>query len=171
MVLDLRDEEALRAAWDRLERGLAARQPRPSVEGILVQAMVEHSAELILGAHEDAAFGPVLVFGRGGTGVEAAGQVALRPLPLQPGEIESLLEETLRAGSLEPAAASALRRAIAAFADGFCARRGELRSLEVNPLTVVEGPPHVVALDALALASGDAFSADAPPRSLVSAAR
>ena len=171
LALNLRDEEALRGAWDRLEDALATRRPSPSVEGILVQAMVEHSAELILGAHEDSAFGPVLVFGRGGTGVEAAGQVALRPLPLLPGDVDGLVEETLPTSALPPEMAAALRRAIAAFADAFCASRGRLRSLEVNPLAVVAGPPHLVALDALALGSSDLFSVDASPEPLTSAAR
>jgi acetyltransferase len=72
--------DALRAMLARV----AASRPDARVDGVVVQAMIERpdAHELIVGASVDAVFGPVLLFGQGGTAVEVIGDraVALPPL-------------------------------------------------------------------------------------------
>ena len=77
------DADVARALRAMLAR-VAASRPDARVDGVVVQAMVERpdAHELIVGASVDAVFGPVLLFGHGGTAVEVIGDraVALPPL-------------------------------------------------------------------------------------------
>jgi acetyltransferase len=65
--LDLVDEGAVRAAWDRIQGAV----PGEAFDGVSVQRMVkDRGLELICGCVQDAQFGPVLMFGAGGVMVE-----------------------------------------------------------------------------------------------------
>jgi acetyltransferase len=84
VALNLRTpEQAGRAAREMLARVRAAK-PEARLAGFVVQAMVvrPRAHELIAGLAEDAAFGPVILFGAGGTAVEVIADraVALPPL-------------------------------------------------------------------------------------------
>jgi acetyl coenzyme A synthetase (ADP forming)-like protein len=64
-------------------------------EGFLVQAMADSGVELLVGIVNDAAFGPVLACGAGGTRAELHRDVAVRICPLNvgdPGEMLQALE-------------------------------------------------------------------------------
>jgi acetyltransferase len=84
VMLNLATADEVRwAAADVLKR---AKQLRPDAKlaGVLVQPMVlrAKARELILGIAEDPTFGPVVVFGRGGTAVEIINDKALALPPL-----------------------------------------------------------------------------------------
>lgn len=82
--LDLHGREAVEAACRAIIASVADRRPDVRVEGFTVQAMVRRSnaEELIAGIAHDEIFGPVVLFGQGGTAVEVIGDraVALPPL-------------------------------------------------------------------------------------------
>jgi len=84
VVLDLADEAALRAAAAQIRSRLGELKPGARLDGFSVQAMARRPGahELILGATVDATFGPVVLFGEGGTAAEiiADRAVALPPL-------------------------------------------------------------------------------------------
>jgi len=121
----------------------AARAAGATVEGAIVQRLADPGVETIVGVRIDRTFGPVLVAGLGGAGVEAQVAVGRRLLPLARGEAEELAA-ILPAGDRRAFAAAI--EAIAAIALSFGER---LDALEVNPLIVHE--QGVVAVDALAL--------------------
>jgi acyl-CoA synthetase (NDP forming) len=50
--------------------------------GVIVQPMVARGVETIVGAVQDPAFGPLVLFGSGGTAVELFADRALRVLPM-----------------------------------------------------------------------------------------
>src|SRR5262245_30714227 len=84
VVLNLATAEEVRiAANDILARARTLR-PTAKLSGVLVQPMVlrAKARELILGIADDPAFGPVVVFGRGGTAVEIINDKALALPPL-----------------------------------------------------------------------------------------
>lgn len=60
-------------------------------EAILVEEMV-HGIEVIVGAKNDQQFGPVVVFGIGGTSVEIYNDTAIRMAPLKPDDVSSMVE-------------------------------------------------------------------------------
>jgi acyl-CoA synthetase (NDP forming) len=68
------------------ERVLAAAKryaPQARIDGVLVQPMAEPGREVILGINRDERWGPLLMIGLGGVLVEAVGDVALGPVPLE----------------------------------------------------------------------------------------
>ena len=58
--------------------------PRRGIDGVIVQPMIVRpkARELIVGIADDPTFGPVIVFGHGGTGVEVINDKALALPPL-----------------------------------------------------------------------------------------
>jgi len=85
--LDLRDAEAVRAAFGRIRRA-AEDLPGAMFRGCLVQPMIEAEAELMIGSLHDAEFGPFLLIGAGGTLVELMKDTQLLPAPASPRAIE-----------------------------------------------------------------------------------
>jgi len=86
VVLDIGTEDLLMAAAEAILARAKSRRPEARIEGIAVQRMVEHEGahELIAGMATDPTFGPVLLFGQGGTAVETIADraIALPPLNL-----------------------------------------------------------------------------------------
>jgi acetyltransferase len=76
--------EAGRAAASIRERFLASGAPASALDGFTVQPMVTrpHAEELIVGLHRDPGFGPVVLFGAGGTSVEVVKDTATGLVPL-----------------------------------------------------------------------------------------
>ncbi len=74
VVLDVRDEAALREHHARLSR--------PEAEGVNVQKMLKGGREVVLGLTTDPAYGPMLMFGLGGIYVEILQDVAFALCPL-----------------------------------------------------------------------------------------
>jgi acetyltransferase len=151
--LDLRGEEAVRAAARGMLERLRHERPEARIDGFSVQAMAErpHAQELIVGAHVDPVFGPVLLFGQGGTAVEVLGDRAVALPPLNRALARELIERTrvarLLAGYRDrpPAQLDALCDVLIAVAR-MLADLPELAELDINPLWADEGG--VLALDA-----------------------
>lgn len=84
VVLNIDSEDELRGAIQGIQNRVAKRRPEATIEGFAVQKMIDRprAHELILGAAVDPIFGPIILFGRGGTAVEVIGDrsVALPPL-------------------------------------------------------------------------------------------
>src|SRR5690606_31650342 len=70
--LDLNNAEAVRSAAEGILQRVRELRPEARVQGFSVQEMVRRPGahELILGLMEDEQFGPVVLFGQGGTAVE-----------------------------------------------------------------------------------------------------
>jgi len=87
VALDLGAADAVREAARAIERRLRESRPDATLTGFAVQPMARRPGahELIVGAATDPLFGPVLLFGHGGTAVEVIGDraVSLPPLNLK----------------------------------------------------------------------------------------
>lgn len=84
MVLDITTPDDVRAAAQTMLKTIAASHPNARIQGFTVQPMVRrpHAHELIAGAMTDNLFGPVILFGHGGTAVEVIADRALALPPL-----------------------------------------------------------------------------------------
>ncbi len=84
VALDLRSPGAVRDAAEAMLSRVQRLKPDARVDGFTVQPMIERpdANELIVGVIEDAQFGPVILFGAGGTAVEVLGDTALALPPL-----------------------------------------------------------------------------------------
>jgi acyl-CoA synthetase (NDP forming) len=80
--LNLRDEEAVRQAYDRIRQRLVQDDNLEAMEGVLVQPMVPAGVEVMVGVAEDPLFGPIIAFGLGGIYVEILQDVCFRITPL-----------------------------------------------------------------------------------------
>ena len=144
--------DATIAAEDMIAQ-ITRSHPHARLEGISVQAMIRTrlSHELILGMTEDPTFGPVMLFGAGGTGVEAMADTAMALPPLDIKLALDLIRETriyrLLKGyrdrppvDLDAIALSLVRLSYLA------AQHPQIRELDINPLLADE--KGVIALDA-----------------------
>jgi acyl-CoA synthetase (NDP forming) len=69
-------------AYDKVLASAKKHKPDAAIDGVLVQPMAPPGREVILGVKHDERFGPMLMVGLGGVLVEALGDVALAPCPL-----------------------------------------------------------------------------------------
>ena len=74
--------DAASAAYERVLSAAKRYAPHARIDGVLVQPMAEPGREVILGVNRDDRWGPLLMVGLGGVMVEAMGDVALGPVPL-----------------------------------------------------------------------------------------
>ena len=128
-------------------------QPGARVEGFTLQAMVRrsHAHELIVGASIDSVFGPVILFGHGGTSVEVVADRAIALPPLNTALAHALVQRTrvarLLAGFRDtpPADTDALHAVLVAVSQ-LLADVPEVVELDINPLIL--NPDGAIALDA-----------------------
>lgn len=152
VVLDLDSAETVREAAEGIARRVAARSD-VRLQGFAVQAMARRPGafELIIGSHTDPIFGPVLLFGQGGTGVEVIRDSAIALPPLNMALARQLVERTrisrLLAGYRQhPAARIDLICETLVRISRLVADLEDVASLDINPLIAdAEG---VLALDA-----------------------
>ncbi len=76
---------------DHLKKEMARLKQLDGCENILVEQMVQ-GIEVIIGAKNDFQFGPVVIFGIGGTSVEIYNDTAIRMAPLKPDDVSSMVE-------------------------------------------------------------------------------
>jgi hypothetical protein len=119
--------------------------------GMLVEEMIS-GIGLIVGAKVDDQFGPVVLLGIGGTGVEIYKDVTLRMAPLLLKDIESMIR-CLRAHSLlegyrgsKPVNLEELYRLLKTFSDFVMDLENLIESVDLNP--VICSPTRCVVADA-----------------------
>lgn len=138
------DAALARAANDMLESVRLAR-PDAHIDGFIVQPMVRrpHAKELIVGASVDEVFGPVVLFGQGGTAVEVIDDTVMALPPLNRSLAQELVSRTriahLLAGFRDhpPARLDALCDVLVAVSQ-MLADLPSLAELDINPLWVDE---------------------------------
>ncbi|MFZ5546536.1 MAG: GNAT family N-acetyltransferase [Pseudomonadota bacterium] len=151
--LDLADAAAVEQAGREMLAAVCAARPDAQLTGFTVQPMARrpHAQELIVGAHVDAVFGPVLLFGQGGIAVEVTADRAVALPPLNRSLARELVSRTriskLLAGFRDrpPADADALHDALVAVSQ-MLADLPLLAELDINPLWADQHG--VLALDA-----------------------
>ena len=159
VALNLQDADDLRAAAAGMLARVRKSHPRARIEGFTVQAMVrrKQAQELIVGASIDPTFGPIILFGQGGTAVEVMADSAMALPPLNAPLAHALISRTrvarLLAGYRDvPAADSGAVVATLMAVSQLLADVPEVAELDINPLIVNhEG---AIALDARVRVSG-----------------
>lgn len=85
VLLNLRDEAAVRAAFDKLQH--------EDSEGVNIQKMLPGGREVVLGLVSDPAYGPLLMFGLGGIYVEVLKDVSFAVCPVSDVRAKELIRE------------------------------------------------------------------------------
>ncbi|MDB1087305.1 GNAT family N-acetyltransferase [Streptomyces sp. ACA25] len=86
VLLDLDGEDRVRAAHRDLTTRLGA-----EMTGVLVQPMARRGTELVAGVVQDEVFGPLVLFGLGGTATELLADHAARLAPLTDRDVDDLI--------------------------------------------------------------------------------
>jgi acetyltransferase len=144
--------EARQAAADMLQR-VGRRMPEARVKGFTVQPMIRRprAHELILGMSVDEAFGPLLMFGAGGTAVEVVRDTAHALPPLDLKLARDVMRQTrvwrllqgyrdVPAADIDAIAQTLVRMSYLASC------HDEVREIDINPL--LADADGVIALDA-----------------------
>ena len=154
VLLNIADETALRAAWQRLHDNVARAQPGLVLDGALVEKMGERGLELVVGASRDAQCGPILMVGLGGIWVEALGDVQLLAPDLPRAAIIERLRRLKAAKLLDgfrgapPIDLDAVADVVALLGQ-LMLQYPEVTEVDINPLVAYGRGQGVVALDAL----------------------
>lgn len=153
VVLNLSSVAAVEAAAAAMLARVAEKRPDAAVDGVTVQPMIHRprGRELIAGLADDETFGPVVVFGRGGTAVEVINDKSLALPPLDMSLAQTLIDRTrvsrLLGGyrDVPPADRDAVALTLVKLAQ-LAADIPEVRELDLNPLVADE--TGCIALDA-----------------------
>jgi acetyltransferase len=159
VALELANAREVRSAAARMLARVGRQRPDAVVDGFTVQPMVRRpgAIELIAGTHIDPLFGPVLLFGAGGTSVEVVADRAVALPPLNEPLARELVSRTrvarLLAGwrDVPPADRTALHGALIALSQ-LLALEPRIVELDINPL--LADAKGVLALDARVRVSG-----------------
>lgn len=154
VILGLNDGDALREGWARLHANIAKAAPHAKLDGVLVEAMSQPGLELILGARNDAEWGPVLAIGLGGIFAEALKDVQLLPADVSEAEIKDALNKLKGKALLGPFRGKPSRdidaiAAAVANLGAFMRAHPEVTEVDINPLMAFAEGEGVLALDAL----------------------
>ena len=132
VVVGIKDDETLVRTLARLSKidGFA---------GMLIAEMVK-GLELIVGAKNDFQFGPMILLGMGGVGVEIYKDVSLRMAPLKTRDADHMIQELAARKLLtgyrgsEPVNLNALKKTIVAFSHLMMYMRDVVESVDLNPV-------------------------------------
>ncbi|MBP0495667.1 acetate--CoA ligase family protein [Pararoseomonas indoligenes] len=155
VLLNIADEEAVRAGHATLMANAARNAPGARITGVLVARQVLGAVEVALGITRDPVFGPVAMVGLGGVFIEVLRDVALRRCPVDVAEAEAMIRSLRGFPVLDGARGRpkadipALARALSALS-AFAAAAGErLVSVDLNPVLVLPEGEGAFAADAV----------------------
>lgn len=153
VILGLDGADAVKAAASAMLQRVAQARPEAQIDGFMIEEMIRRPGayELIAGMSTDDQFGPVILFGQGGTSVEVTKDKALGLPPLNLHLAADMIEQTriwqllkgyrgLPPVDLDSVALTLIRisRMVVDFP--------QIREIDINPL--LADPTGVIALDA-----------------------
>ena len=151
--LNLRSADAVREAYQAIESSVTEMYTADDFKGVSVQPMIDLSEayELILGATPDPQFGPVLLFGTGGTLVEVYKDRMLGLPPLNSSLARRMMQRTKIYKALEgirgrkPIDLEKLESLMVNFSH-LVVEQKWIKEIDINPLMV--SAERIIALDA-----------------------
>jgi len=92
--IGLRSINEVKDAFDLMMYRIPKKQPGATILGVLVEKMATGGKEVILGMNRDPRFGPLMMFGMGGTMVEVLKDVSFYLAPVTADEAKQMLKST-----------------------------------------------------------------------------
>jgi acetyltransferase len=153
VALNLGRAERVRDEANAMLARVKAAAPKARIEGFILQPMIDRpqAVELIIGMTADPIFGPVVMFGQGGTAVEVMHDTALELPPLNAVLARALIARTRVSRLLQgyrdrkPADSDAIVETLIRIAE-LAADHPEIAEIDVNPLLADHAG--VIAVDA-----------------------
>lgn len=141
VILNIHGEEEARAAYKKILTNVEKHVPGAKIEGILIEQMARKGVEVILGASRDERFGPLMMFGLGGTLVEVLKDVSFRLAPMWQISAERMVHEIRAFKVLDgfrgtpPSDINAIVDMLLRLSAMVC-NHPEISELDINPLIV-----------------------------------
>jgi len=139
--LKIKTKEEAREAFEEIIENAKKFNPSAKVDGVIIERMAKGGVEVILGAVRDPKFGPICMFGLGGTLVEAMKDVTFRLAPMWEISAEIMIQSIKAYRVL-----TGVRGAPPCDIDGIkdcilrlsqmVAEHSEIAELDINPLIV-----------------------------------
>ncbi|WP_230669176.1 MULTISPECIES: acetate--CoA ligase family protein [Methanosarcina] len=150
--LSLQNAAEVKAAYQDMMDGIKKKLPDAYLEGVQLQPMLSGGKEVILGMVHDPTFGPMLMFGLGGTYVEILKDIQFAIAPVDEREAREMIAGIktypLLAGVRweKPSDIDALVYTILRVSRLVC-DFPEIEEFEINPMMVFEKGKGVLAVD------------------------
>jgi acyl-CoA synthetase (NDP forming) len=164
VILNLKSEADLRAAYARLSENFAKARPGEKLAQALVAQQVSGGVELVLGVQRDPEVGSVVMFGTGGVLLELAKDVSFGAVPLPLWQARAMIERTAAGRLLKgyrgapPCDEANVLDALTALGRLAHDLGDRLESIDINPFVALpkgqNGVSGAVALDALVVLRG-----------------
>ena len=151
VMLNIKNESELRRAYQKIMDACVPLVGKEKIWGIDVQQMSAKGVEVFLGAKRDPKFGPVLLFGLGGTFVEVLRDVAFRLAPIREWSTRAIIESSKAAKILhgyrgQPGDIDKVAECIGRLSQ-LVVDFPEIVELDINPLAVYPAGKGAAALD------------------------
>ncbi len=152
IILNLGDKVSVSAGFKQLLSRIRAQFPEASITGAMVEKMAPKGLEVIVGMRRDPTFGPMMMFGMGGTLVEQLKDISFRVAPLSAEDINEMVDSTIAGKLLKGVRGSALAdieavQAVIAALRQLALDFPEIEEIEINPLVVYPQGQGALALD------------------------
>ncbi|MFZ5584877.1 MAG: acetate--CoA ligase alpha subunit [Thermodesulfobacteriota bacterium] len=137
----VKDLDEARAAHAQILANAKAYDPEAVIEGVYLAQMAGKGVEVILGAHRDPKFGPIVMFGLGGTLVEVLKDVSFRLAPMWEYSAEMMIQEIKAYKVLQgvrgnpPADIAAIKDCILRLSQ-MLDENPQIAEMDINPLIV-----------------------------------
>jgi acetyl coenzyme A synthetase (ADP forming)-like protein len=151
--LGMRNAQEVMDAFDLMMYRVPRKAPEAQILGVLVQQMCKGVREVILGMNRDPRFGPLMMFGMGGTMVEVMKDVSFYLAPLTADEAKQMLIST-RTYKMLQGVRGEEGVDIDAIAEGLqrlsqlVTEYPQIQELDINPYVVGPRGPVPIAVDA-----------------------
>jgi acetyltransferase len=93
VILNVRGGDEAKATYAKIYANIEKHVPGAKIDGILIEEMARKGVEVIVGANRDDRFGPLMMFGLGGTMVEVLKDVSFRLAPMWRCSAERMVRE------------------------------------------------------------------------------
>ena len=93
VILDVKNDEELKKAYERILDNVHKNKPTAKIVGILIEECLPPATEVIVGVTRDPQFGHVMMFGLGGVFVEILKDVSFRVLPITRSDALDMIKE------------------------------------------------------------------------------
>ena len=141
VLLNISGLAEARTAYKKIYENVDKAVPGAKIDGILIEEMARKGVEVILGASRDARFGPLMMFGLGGTMVEVLKDVSFRLAPMWEISAERMVRQIRSFKVLDgfrgqpPADTAAIVDTLLRLSTMVC-NHPEIAEMDINPLIV-----------------------------------
>jgi acyl-CoA synthetase (NDP forming) len=143
VIVGLEDGSSVRSGYEAMLGRVQSSIPGARIDGVLVCKQAPEGLELIVGALDDATFGPTVMFGLGGVFTETLKDVSFRVAPLERRDAEEMLRE-IKGYALLEGARGQTRHDVDGIAELLLSvsrlvmDHREIKELDLNPVRLFE---------------------------------